>query len=81
MPPPPPPEPEPVCEDVATVLKGVQFENDSDVLTRESRIVLDQVVRRLRQTPGDSAEIQAHTDSNGADAYNYDLSNRRAPFC
>ena len=77
-PPPPPPPPPPVCEEVATVLKGVQFESNSDVLTGESRNVLAEVIRRLRESSGDTAEIQAHTDSNGADSYNYELSNRRA---
>jgi outer membrane protein OmpA-like peptidoglycan-associated protein len=77
-PPPPPPPPEPVCEPVTTVLKGVQFESNSDVLTSASRAVLNEVVQRMRESPGDSAEIQAHTDSSGADTYNYELSNRRA---
>lgn len=74
----PAPAPKPVCEDVASVLQGVQFENDAAILTPRSREILDGVVTRLEQSDGDTVKIQAHTDSNGDQDYNRGLSDRRA---
>ncbi len=74
----PAPAPKPVCEDVASVLQGVQFENDAAVLTSRSREILAGVVTRLEQSDGDTVKVQAHTDSNGDQDYNDALSNRRA---
>jgi OOP family OmpA-OmpF porin len=39
---------------------------------------LDEALTVLQKNPGMRIEVQGHTDSDGADAYNLDLSNRRA---
>ena len=60
------------------VLRGVSFATNSATLTPGSLPVLDAVAEDLRKYPRLRVELQGHTDSSGADAYNLDLSRRRA---
>lgn len=60
------------------VLRGVHFENDSAVLTSESRGILDGVSDSLKSQPNVRVEIGGHTDSVGNDTYNDNLSQQRA---
>lgn len=60
------------------VLRGVGFATNSSTLTPGSLPVLDGVAEDLRKYPRLRVELQGHTDSSGADAYNLDLSQRRA---
>jgi len=60
------------------VLPRVQFELDSDKLRLGSLQVLDRAVQSLRNRPDLVVEIGGHTDYQGSQAYNLDLSNRRA---
>ena len=60
------------------VLKGVNFESNSDVLRPGATTVLDDVVAVLLKYPEIRVEIQGHTDSAGAADYNEGLSARRA---
>jgi OOP family OmpA-OmpF porin len=66
----------PVKGDV--VLEGVNFETNSDVLTGNSKPVLDNVAKGLREHPRLQVELQGHTDSTGSAIYNLALSERRA---
>jgi OOP family OmpA-OmpF porin len=59
-------------------LEGVTFEFNSAVLTPDSRTVLDTVATDLKKYPRLRIELQGHTDSAGADAYNLKLSQQRA---
>ena len=59
-------------------LQGVTFEFNSANLTSASRPVLDVVAADLKKYPRLKVEVQGHTDSVGADAYNQALSDRRA---
>ena len=59
-------------------LDDVNFETNSATLTPSATDVLRRVAEALRGEPNLRAEIAGHTDSNGADAYNLDLSQRRA---
>ncbi|MFH0351269.1 MAG: OmpA family protein [Chromatiales bacterium] len=59
-------------------LQGVNFAFDSAKLTPESDQVLDQAVQELRDAPSISTRVEGHTDSVGSDAYNLNLSQRRA---
>jgi OOP family OmpA-OmpF porin len=59
-------------------LEGVTFELNSAQLTADSRTVLNGVAQDLRKYPRLRIELQGHTDSSGADAYNLSLSQRRA---
>lgn len=62
----------------SATLQGVTFEFNSSVLTNESRPVLDAVAADLKRYPRLKIELQGHTDSVGNDAYNLQLSQRRA---
>lgn len=59
-------------------LQGVTFEFNSAKLTGDSRPILDDVATDLRKYPRLKVELQGHTDSVGADAYNLRLSQQRA---
>jgi outer membrane protein OmpA-like peptidoglycan-associated protein len=59
-------------------LKGVQFEFDSAVLTSEAKTILSDVVIQMKKHPAVRFDIQGHTDNIGTEAYNDDLSLRRA---
>jgi OOP family OmpA-OmpF porin len=54
------------------------FELNSANLTADSRPVLDSVAADLMKHERLKVELQGHTDSSGADAYNMQLSERRA---
>jgi outer membrane protein OmpA-like peptidoglycan-associated protein len=60
------------------ILKGVNFESGSAVLTPDSHRVLDEVVRSLMAYPEVKVEIQGHTDNVGKASFNLGLSERRA---
>src|SRR5262249_5279732 len=59
-------------------LQGVTFEFNSAQLTAASRPVLDTVAADIKKYPRLKIEVQGHTDSVGADAYNLKLSGQRA---
>ncbi len=61
------------------VLKKIYFEYNSDVIKPVSFPILDAVAKTLDLNPGVTRiEVQGHTDERGSDAYNLDLSQRRA---
>ncbi len=60
------------------VLEGVNFEFDSAKLTAASSTTLDSVAASLREWSDVRVQIEGHTDSVGADAYNLQLSRKRA---
>lgn len=62
----------------SVTLKGVNFEFNSAKLTSESRPLLDEVASDLTKHPRLKVELEGHTDSVGADAYNLKLSQQRA---
>lgn len=58
--------------------KVVEFELNSDVLTPVGIALLDEILAALEQFPNVPIEIAGHTDSQGDEAANLDLSERRA---
>ncbi|MBW2316613.1 MAG: OmpA family protein [Deltaproteobacteria bacterium] len=77
----PPPAPaQPVTDACAGVirLRGVNFDFDRAEIRPASRPILDQAASRLRKCGSEQLRVEGHTDSIGADAYNQDLSERRA---
>lgn len=62
----------------AVVLKGVNFEVNSTRLTASAKVILNQVADSLAAAPAMKVEIGGHTDSQGSDAFNMKLSERRA---
>jgi OOP family OmpA-OmpF porin len=59
-------------------LPGVVFETNKAELLPESLPVLEGAIATLKRYPDIKIEVAGHTDSRGADAYNLDLSARRA---
>jgi OmpA-OmpF porin, OOP family len=66
------------CPREPVILRGVEFATASATLTEGSRPILDAVAEDLKLHPLVQVELQGHTDSQGADVYNFDLSQRRA---
>jgi outer membrane protein OmpA-like peptidoglycan-associated protein/tetratricopeptide (TPR) repeat protein len=64
--------------DEGNVLANVFFDLDSDNLRKESYVELDDFAAFLLKHPEMKIELQGHTDSQGDDAHNLDLSKRRA---
>lgn len=59
-------------------LPGVVFETNRADLKPESIPVLEGAIATLKRYPELNIEVAGHTDSRGSDAYNLDLSARRA---
>jgi OOP family OmpA-OmpF porin len=64
--------------DRTLLLQGVKFETNKDTLLPESLPILENAIATLKRYPEVNIEVQGHTDSRGSDAYNMDLSARRA---
>ena len=56
---------------------GIYFDVNNDVVKPESSGTLKEIARVLTENPGVRVKIVGHTDSDGADAANLDLSKRR----
>ena len=65
------------CE-ADVVLDDVNFEFDSATLTSEAEMILDGVAAKLSANENVYVRLEGHTDSTGPEAYNLDLSQRRA---
>ncbi len=64
---------------VSLELKGVNFEYDSAKLTQNAMFVLDGVAQSLINYPvKDELEVHGHTSSEGSNAYNLKLSQKRS---
>ncbi len=66
-----------VTKEEFVILEQIQFDFDKADITDESLPILREVANRLRTSGITSVEIQGHTDSEGPDAYNLNLSQRR----
>ncbi|MCA9518866.1 MAG: OmpA family protein [Myxococcales bacterium] len=65
------------CEIVIT--QAVYFQYDKDIIKEESYAILDAVAAvLLSRTQIELVQVEGHTDSDGPDDYNLDLSQRRA---
>jgi outer membrane protein OmpA-like peptidoglycan-associated protein len=60
------------------ILYGIYFDYDSATLKPSSMNTLQQVLSALSARPEMKLVIEGHTDSQGSDNYNLDLSKRRA---
>lgn len=59
-------------------LKGIQFESGRDVIKRSSYGILNNVADIMKDNPEYKLIIDGHTDSQGNDAANLELSKKRA---
>lgn len=62
----------------SVVLNNIFFETDKVDLVEKSVTELDKIGRFLNDNPKINVEISGHTDDQGTDAYNQQLSQRRA---
>ena len=69
---------EDIIKRVNVAAKNVFFATASDKLLKQSNKRLDDVVAILNENPTFKVQIDGHTDSQGKDEYNQDLSDRRA---
>jgi outer membrane protein OmpA-like peptidoglycan-associated protein/osmotically-inducible protein OsmY len=87
--PPPPPVAAPVVASTQAVascqkqfddllVEPVLFDTNSDVIRSVSYVLLGKLAGVAKTCPSQDIEIAAHTDSDGSDVYNQDLSERRA---
>ncbi|WP_109437965.1 OmpA family protein [Aquimarina sp. AU119] len=69
-----------IGDDLAKVLslKPIYFDFDGDYVREDAAIELAKVIEVMNQYPEMKIEVRSHTDSHGDDAYNLDLSERRA---
>jgi outer membrane protein OmpA-like peptidoglycan-associated protein len=57
---------------------GIYFDSGKDVVKSESQGSLNEIANILKENPDVRIKIVGHTDSDGDDAMNLDLSKRRA---
>jgi len=74
----PKPVPAAATEVFSRALTGINFTTSRAVLTSKSYAILDEVVAVMAQYPGLNLTIEGHTDSQGDDQKNMDLSSSRA---
>jgi outer membrane protein OmpA-like peptidoglycan-associated protein len=67
-----------LAEDGVARLYGIQFAFDSDVPKPSARAALDQLFEALSADDSLIVTIEGHTDAEGSDSYNANLSQRRA---
>lgn len=67
-----------IKKDLKFTLKHINYEYNSAELLQSSHRDLSKVIKLLRDYEGVAIEISAHTDSDGSDAYNLSLSEKRA---
>lgn len=60
------------------VVENIFYDFDKATLRPESKQALDEMAQMLRDNPNVTIEMGSHTDRHGTDAYNADLSDRRA---
>lgn len=69
---------EEIVPDEVLALNHIYYDLDKDFIRDDAAIELDKVVKLMYDNPGILVELGSHTDSRASDAYNMDLSQRRA---
>lgn len=64
--------------EISLAAKGINFETDSDVIKAESNANLDKLAIILNKFEAANIMIEGHTDSQGDDEHNRELSQKRA---
>ncbi|KJD32487.1 hypothetical protein PK35_09765 [Tamlana nanhaiensis] len=67
-----------VDDELRIVLENIYFDFNKYSVKEESTISLNKVVKVLKEHPTMKLAINAHTDNKGRDAYNLNLSDKRA---
>lgn len=72
---------DPIVIDKPIVLKNIFYEFDKADLTEASKLTLNVLYDIMIDNPNIVIELSSHTDIIGSEAYNLDLSDRRAKSC
>jgi OOP family OmpA-OmpF porin len=72
------PDQAPDTDTFTGVIEGIFFDVDQATIRSTAAPKLDAAIETLKKHPSLKIEISGHTDSKGNDAYNVDLSQRRA---
>lgn len=64
--------------DNAIVIENIYFDFNKATVKKESELSLNKIIEVLTEKPEMKIAINAHTDAKGSDAYNMNLSNKRA---
>ncbi|WP_347159963.1 OmpA family protein [Pontibacter chitinilyticus] len=67
-----------IVKEKAIVLENIFYDYDKANIRPDAAVELDKLVQVLKDNPSISIELSSHTDARGSDAYNQDLSQRRA---
>ena len=67
-----------LTEQKRAVTYGIYFDFNKDIIKPESEPVLKDIVQAMKDNPAWKLTVEGHTDNIGGDAYNLDLSRRRA---
>jgi len=59
-------------------LENIYYDFDKHNIRPDAAVILDELVRTMRDNPTLKIELSSHTDSRGSRAYNEALSQRRA---
>ena len=72
---------DPIKKGKAFTIDNILFDTDSYELLEDSKFVLDQFIKFLKENPTVTVAIQGHTDDVGDAAHNKELSANRAKAC
>jgi len=67
-----------LARDGRVTTRGILFDVNSDMIQPESAETIDEIGTMLKEHPDLRIAIEGHTDSDGEEAFNRDLSERRA---
>ena len=70
--------PDPPQLGCGSIVHGIQFDFDSDVIRPSSEVIISNLFEGLSQSGNANIQIIGHSSSEGAEDYNRDLSQRRA---
>ena len=70
--------PEPVITEEEVVLEPIFFAFDSAEISPEAALELDRLVRVMEEHPEMTIQVRSHTDNQGSESYNLNLSDERA---
>lgn len=65
-------------QETVVIPEKVYFELNDFKITTEGKVILDKVIQVMKGNPKVNIEVSSHTDSQGSDEYNLDLSKKRA---
>lgn len=68
----------PIVKDKPIVVENIFYDLDKANIRPDAALELDKLVQTLNDNPKITIELSSHTDVRGKDAYNMDLSDRRA---